>query len=102
MSTPTTNVTSDSSELTSLLSSLAPELKKLYDTLPDDPPSATSDPEAAFALHNLLTVLDPQMASRWHWKDTRKVLRSLEIIRQTGQRPSEIIAAQKDIPATPR
>ncbi|TRM59476.1 IPP transferase-domain-containing protein [Schizophyllum amplum] len=50
-------------------------------------------------LHTLLTALDPPVAARWHWKDTRKVIRCLNIIKDTGRRPSEIFDEQsKDVP----
>jgi len=47
-------------------------------------------------------VLDPIVASRWHWRDTRKVLRSLRIITETGRLPSEIIAEQSKTELTAR
>ncbi|KAL1683454.1 IPP transferase-domain-containing protein [Schizophyllum commune] len=50
-------------------------------------------------MHNLLTALDPVVAARWHWKDTRKVIRCLNIIKDTGKRPSDIFDEQsKDMP----
>lgn len=71
----------------------------LWANLPSASPSATSDPDAAYTLHTLLAALDPPVASRWHWRDTRKVLRSLEIIRDSGRKVSEIIEEQsKDFP----
>jgi tRNA dimethylallyltransferase len=71
-----------------------PELLRLFHSLPVSPPSAGADPEAAFKMHSLLAVLDPVMAARWHWRDTRKVLRSLEIIKDTGRKASDIVAEQ--------
>ncbi|KAJ3556429.1 hypothetical protein NP233_g11981 [Leucocoprinus birnbaumii] len=70
------------------------ELVQLFITLPESPPSASSDADAAFKLHTLLNQIDPVMASRWHWRDTRKVLRSLEIIKETGRKASDIVAEQ--------
>lgn len=71
-----------------------PEMLQLFESLPESPPSASTDPEAAFKIHRLLNAIDPVMAARWHWRDTRKVLRSLEIIKQTGRKASAIIAEQ--------
>lgn len=81
-----------------------PELLHLFYSLPESPPSAGTDPDAAFKMHNLLSVLDPVVASRWHWRDTRKVLRSLEIIKETGRKASDIIAEQssRDTVSEPR
>ncbi|KAG6813113.1 hypothetical protein H0H92_013967 [Tricholoma furcatifolium] len=83
-----------SQELSEAISSLHPDLLALFNNLPELPPSALSDPDAAYRLHTVLSILDPPIANRWHWKDTRKVLRSLCIIKETGRRPSEIILQQ--------
>lgn len=53
-------------------------------------------------MHRLLQALDPAVASRWHWRDSRKVLRSLRIIAETGRLPSEIIAEQSETELTAR
>jgi tRNA dimethylallyltransferase len=71
-----------------------PELLRLFEDLPESLPSASDDAEGAFKFHTLLNAIDPVMASRWHWRDTRKVLRSLEIIKETGRRASDIVAEQ--------
>lgn len=76
------------------LASLPPDLLNLFNSLPEQPPIASTDPEAAFALHNLLSALDPSVASRWHWRDTRKVHRSLCILKETGRTVTEIINRQ--------
>lgn len=89
-------------ELANSLSLLPPELLDLFNMLPDAPPSAATQPEAAFALHALLSALDPPVAQRWHWKDSRKVLRSLNIIKESGHRTSEIIAKQSQAVVKPR
>ncbi|PPQ86858.1 hypothetical protein CVT25_012577 [Psilocybe cyanescens] len=73
---------------------LPPELLSLLENLPTEAPSAKVDPDEAFRLHQLLSILDPAISERWHWKDTRKVLRNLEIIKESGKRPSEIILEQ--------
>ena len=85
-----------------LLSKLSPEERYLFDKLPDPPPSASTDPDGALAMHKLLQILDPTVASRWHWRDSRKVLRSLKIIAETGRLPSEIIVEQSKTDLTAR
>jgi tRNA dimethylallyltransferase len=94
------SVVSDS--LAQALSALPPRLFDIYNTLPDYAEPASTDPEAAAQLHALLLVLDPAIAVRWHWKDTRKVLRSLRIIKDTGCKPSELISEQSQSPIRPR
>ncbi|THH15883.1 hypothetical protein EW146_g4666 [Bondarzewia mesenterica] len=84
------------------LASLPPDLLNLFNNLPESPPSASEDPEAAFALHSLLSALDLPVASRWHWRDTRKVLRSLAIMKESGRRPSDIITEQSQTTIRPR
>jgi tRNA dimethylallyltransferase len=79
-----------------VLSKLSLEEIDLFNKLPDPPPSASTDPDGALAMHRLLQALDPAVASRWHWRDTRKVLRSLRIIAETGRLPSEIVAKQSE------
>ena len=85
-----------------VLSKLSPEERNLFDKLPDPPPSASTDPDGALVMYRLLQTLDPTVASRWHWKDTRKVLRSLKIIADTGRLPSEIVAEQSETDLTAR
>ncbi|TFY71261.1 hypothetical protein EVG20_g1741 [Dentipellis fragilis] len=88
--------------LATSLAQLPPELLRLFYALPDIPPSASEDPEGAFSLHALLSALDPVVASRWHWRDTRKVLRNLIIMRDQGRRPSEILSEQSQRIIRPR
>jgi tRNA dimethylallyltransferase len=83
-----------SPELAKSLVSLPAELLHIFKNLPGEPPSAKTNPDLAFKLHTLLSVLDPPISQRWHWKDTRKVLRSLQIIKDYGKRPSHIIHEQ--------
>ena len=45
---------------------------------------------------SLLQALDPEMASRWHWRDTRKVIRSIRVIQTTGKRHSQWIQDQDE------
>jgi tRNA dimethylallyltransferase len=83
-----------SEQLSLSITSLPPDLLLLLQHLPEEPPSAKVNPDGAFRLHSLLSKLDPIVSQRWHWKDTRKVLRSLQIIKQCRQRPSDIIVEQ--------
>jgi tRNA dimethylallyltransferase len=83
-----------SQDLADSIASLPPHLLSLFNDLPKHPPSARTDPDAAFDLHTLLEILDAPMAQRWHWRDTRKILRNLCIIKEYGRRPSEIIDNQ--------
>lgn len=76
------------------ITSLPPELVTLLHNLPYEAPSAKLDPDQAFQMYKLLSALDPIMSQRWHWKDTRKVLRSLEILKESGRLPSSIITEQ--------
>ena len=99
--TPPTN-TELSDNLMHALSALPQELRALYDDLPEQPPIAAEDPDAASTLHRLLTQLDPAVAQRWHWKDTRKVMRSLKIIRESGKLSSELIQEQSQTEPPPR
>ena len=90
---------SGSEQLLLLMASLAPDLLLLLQHLPEEPPSAKVNPDEAFQLHSLLSILDPVISQRWHWKDTRKVLRSLQIIKEYRQRPSDIIVEQSSTTA---
>jgi tRNA dimethylallyltransferase len=74
----------------------------LFDALPEAPPSAAEDPDGALALYNLLQALDPVVAARWHWRDTRKVLRNLVIMKQGGRKVSEILKEQSNVSLSPR
>jgi tRNA dimethylallyltransferase len=85
-----------------MLSQITGDLRQLYDALPEDPPSAADDPAGALALHNLLQALDPVVAARWHWRDTRKVLRNLNIMKDNGRKVSEILQEQSAVALSPR
>jgi tRNA dimethylallyltransferase len=78
------------------LASLSGEQRQLFNTLPVGNPGAETIPSDDYSLllHTLLSSIDPDMASRWHWRDTRKVLRNLQIIKESGQRASEIVREQ--------
>lgn len=84
------------------VSLLTPNLFNLWMALPDSPPNAATHPKDALSLHELLQALDPPVASRWHWRDTRKVLRSLRVMQETRRTPSEIISQQSESPLIPR
>ncbi|OJA07605.1 hypothetical protein AZE42_06274 [Rhizopogon vesiculosus] len=91
-----------SDSVTRSIANLPPSLLELFNALPEYPPSAASHPEDAMLLYKLLTALDEPVAQRWHWKDTRKVLGSIRVIKDTGKTPSEIIAEQSKTAPTPR
>ncbi|KAL4065434.1 IPP transferase-domain-containing protein [Scleroderma yunnanense] len=91
-----------SSILKSRISQLPPHLLELLNSLPEQPSSAVSHPDDALLLHQLLQTLDEPVAARWHWRDTRKVLRSLQIIKEHGRIPSEIISEQATTAHLPR
>ncbi|KAK0228197.1 tRNA isopentenyltransferase [Armillaria fumosa] len=85
-----------SEELARSVESLPPELQDLFNLFPEQPPVASVDPERSLALHRLLSALDERVGARWHWKDTRKVHRSICIIRETGHKASEMISNQSE------
>jgi tRNA dimethylallyltransferase len=91
-----------SDEVQKALKTLPPELLDLFLNLPSEPPIAGMDPKAAFELHSLLKALDEPMAARWHWKDTRKVHRSLCIIKETGRPASHNVFEQSNLISKPR
>ncbi|KAJ3998073.1 tRNA isopentenyltransferase [Lentinula boryana] len=99
---PPSSIFKASEELASAIKLLPQELQDLFACLPDSAPSAESDPEEAFRLYNLLKALDESVAARWHWKDTRKVMRSIRIIQETGRKPSELIHEQSQDILQPR
>jgi tRNA dimethylallyltransferase len=91
-----------SEKLAEIISCMPSDLFQQFQCLPVRPPSASDDPEAALSLHRLLATLDPSLANRWHWRDTRKVLRSLYIIKETGKQASEILKEQSQIDMNPK
>ena len=101
-SPPSPNRPPPSDGLSSALSQIKPDMAKLFNSLPEISPSAAKEPAAALSLHNLLHALDPDVASRWHWKDTRKVLRNLQIIRDSGRKVSDIFKEQSNVTPSPR
>ncbi|OCH95263.1 tRNA isopentenyltransferase [Obba rivulosa] len=81
------------------VSCLPPDLLRLWAELPE---GNITDPVLAMSLHKLLSLLDPIVAARWHWRDSRKVVRELEVIKENGRPASEIIAEQSRAPITAR
>ncbi|KAG8927866.1 hypothetical protein FRC02_007647 [Tulasnella sp. 418] len=88
-----------SPELRISLSKLSKEEQTLFDNLPDrsrsEPDHLSED--AAWSLHSLLSKLDPVTGARWHWKDSRKIVRSLEIIKESGRKASDVFADQRKV-----
>ncbi|KAI8998914.1 tRNA isopentenyltransferase [Trametes punicea] len=84
------------------LAALPPELLSFFNNLPEQAPSADEDPLAAHRLHDLLMSLDPLVAQRWHWRDTRKVLTNLRIIQGHRRLASELIKEQSQTTPIPR
>ena len=96
---------------------LSPSLQALLFTIQDLPATSTPDAFSAdfpvdrlpeeyreaeklsLALYTILQAVDPIMAARWHWRDIRKVRRSVEVALQTGKRHSEIISEQQQVPS---
>lgn len=61
-------------------------------------PTSLQDPESyTAAVYQCLAAVDPEMAQRWHWRDIRKVSRSLQVFLQTGQQHSAIMREQAEI-----
>lgn len=61
------------------------------------PPRLRSPATLAPALYSLLQAVDPRSAERWHWRDIRKVQRSLAIVWE-GRRWTEIVQEQQEAP----
>lgn len=91
---------SPSPAFTNLIRLLPENLADVYDALPVTPPSAKDKPEDAYTLYSLLHHLDPLMAKRWHWRDTRKVLRNIEIIKENGRPASEVVIDTQELGST--
>lgn len=85
-----------STEMKLSLDELSNEELTLLNNLPDrsrsEPDHLSED--VAWSLHSLLNRLDPPMGARWHWKDSRKIVRSLEIIKESGRKASDIFTDQ--------
>ena len=93
---------SQSEVFANALASLPTELLSLFDNLPEQAPTADLDPQLSLRLHKLLATLDPLVAQRWHWRDSRKILTSLRIIQENRRLASEIIKEQSQRTSKPR
>ena len=91
-----------SETLAAAVNALPPKSFDLYHNLPKQLSSEYMDTDSASALYSLLSSLDPQMAQRWHWKDSRKILRSLNIIKESGRLGSELVTEQNEVNDPPR
>ncbi|CAE7205852.1 unnamed protein product [Rhizoctonia solani] len=89
-----TSVLSTTPSVDSSLANLPLPLRQLFENLP--PRGDGVDEATAFDLHTILSHLDPSTAARWHWRDTRKVLRSLNIIRESNQTVQDTYEAQPE------
>lgn len=58
------------------------------------PPTLQSSEKYTSAVYQCLQAVDPDMAQRWHWRDIRKVSRSLQVFLQTGRQHSAIMREQ--------
>ena len=99
---PTTPVSPPSQAYADAFASLPPELLALFNNLPESAPNADADPHLTLNLHRLLTMFDPLVAQRWHWRDSRKVLTNLRIIQENRRLASEIIREQSQTTSKPR
>lgn len=84
------------------LSQLPLKLRDLFHGLPGNVNADSCSEDTAFDLHTLLSHLDPATGARWHWKDTRKVLRSLSVIQETGKKASDVMIEQDGIAGAAR
>ncbi|UZJ54744.1 hypothetical protein CBS101457_004064 [Exobasidium rhododendri] len=57
--------------------------------------SSLKDVDDPMMIWTLLDCLDQEMAMRWHFRDTRKIIRSIKVLFETGRRHSELIEEQK-------
>ena len=99
---PSTPVSPPSQAYADAFASLPPELLALFNNLPESAPNADADPHLTLNLHRLLTMFDPLVAQRWHWRDSRKVLTNLRIIHENRRLASEIIRDQSQTTSNPR
>jgi tRNA dimethylallyltransferase len=77
------------------IGNLNPTQKELWDSLPSIAPRAEDEPTVCYSLYGLLQWLDPATAARWHWKDARRVLTSLRVIKEQGMEASKVLAEQE-------
>lgn len=81
-------------ELIKRTEGLIEELKALWMNLPIIAPHPDQAPDESFKLHELLTSLDSVTAARWHWRDSRRVLTSLRVIKESGKTVGEVHSNQ--------
>jgi tRNA dimethylallyltransferase len=81
-------------ELLKRLASLPAELRDIWLNLPSKAPHPDDSPEEAYRLHSLLSALDSTTASRWHWRDSRRVLTSLRVIKEQKRTVGSVHAEQ--------
>lgn len=102
MASPTSNKLSkdpqipSSDLLSQALNALSVSERQQFDKIGGMTSSDITTDIEALQFHGLLERLDPYMAARWHWRDTRKVLRNLQIMHETGQIASEVIVQQDE------
>ncbi|KZT56926.1 tRNA isopentenyltransferase [Calocera cornea HHB12733] len=82
-----------SDELHAAISNLTKEALELWEDLPEIAPA--NDDETSMRLHSLLVALDPHMAERWHWRDARKVLRNLWVMKESGHTATDLFWKQE-------
>ena len=51
--------------------------------------------------YQLLLLLDEESAARWHWRDVRKIRRSIEVVWE-GRRWDEVVKSQEAKEEGPR
>ncbi|WFD00909.1 leukotriene-A4 hydrolase [Malassezia yamatoensis] len=92
------------SKQSSVQEQLSPEQRAIWDAIHQDH-DVDMDHITSESLWDLLHALDEASAARWHYRDRRKILRSLRILKQTGTRQSDWVhqqdasASQPEIPS---
>ncbi len=92
---PSVESKSPSEVLETRVSALSSEHRALWESLPEIAPKASEKPDDCFTLHGLLNALDPDTATRWHWRDARRVLTSLKVIKNQGAELVEYLPSKK-------
>ena len=89
-------------EILNRLQSLPIELCDIWANLPQAAPHPDDSPQEAYRLHSLLLILDPSTASRWHWRDSRRVLTSLRVIKEQKRTVGSVHAEQLSLARSAR